>query len=52
MAEEYIYKHCTSCAGTGKEPSPHGGGNPDCRHCNGTGKIYWGNIQDEKEGEE
>ena len=51
MKMEYIYRICEQCKGTGKEISPQSG-TPDCIKCNGAGKVLWGYIQDELEGEE
>ena len=59
MGTEYIYKICESCKGTGKKVSPSSfnlppeeAGTPDCGICKGVGKILWGYLQDELEGEE
>jgi len=51
--EEYIYKMCAVCNGTGKMISPPSGGpaEPDCGHCDGVGKLLWGNTQKDLEGE-
>ena len=58
MGKEYIYIICPACHGTGEwliPPYPSGSDEPDmgdCVTCGGIGKVLWGYLQDELEGEE
>jgi len=62
MGVNYIYQKCTYCGADGKietpglgpvpTPIPEGWGVSDCPKCGGVGKVLWGYLQDELEGEE
>jgi len=48
-----IYKKCYHCNGTGKVLISIDGeeqeGDEDCPICEGTGEIYWGRMEKEKD---
>jgi len=55
MPIQYIYKICHCTDGLAANPDPEDPGEyieTECPVCKGTGKVLWGYLQDELEGEE
>ena len=56
MGINYIYQKCSACSGTGKQIKDSDNDTSEveieCSNCGGNGVIYWGELHDEKIGEE